>query len=62
MGRINVKVKEDIDARFRREVFRRKGMKKGNLTKALEEAMIMWVNTTPPAKVEPKLNKVNTEQ
>jgi len=62
MGRINVKVKEDVDNRFRREVFRRKGMKKGNLTDALEEAMIMWVNASPPEKVESKLNKESADQ
>lgn len=45
MGKINVKVQKDIDAKFRETVFKRKGMKKGNLTEALEEAMLLWVNT-----------------
>jgi len=61
MGRINVKVKEAVDVKFRREIFRRKGMKKGNLTKALEEAMIMWINA-PPVKGGSKLNRGNEKQ
>lgn len=44
MGKLNIKLKDTIDEKFRREVFRRKGMKKGNLTKAVEEAMILWIN------------------
>jgi len=45
MGKLNVAVKDDVDAKFREEVFRRKGMKKGNLSEALHEAMLLWINT-----------------
>lgn len=45
MGKLNVNVDDDIDEKFRNEVFKRKGMKKGNLTKAVQEAMLMWVAT-----------------
>jgi hypothetical protein len=44
MGKLNIKVREDIDAKFRNTVFKRKGMKKGNLTKAVEEAMMLWIS------------------
>jgi hypothetical protein len=44
MGKLNLKVKEDIDRKFREEVFKRKGMKKGNLTAALQEAMLLWIS------------------
>jgi len=44
MGKLNLKVKEDIDRKFREEVFKRKGMKKGNLTEALQEAMLLWIS------------------
>lgn len=47
MGKLNIKVKDTVDEKFRREVFRRKGMKKGNLTKAVEEAMVLWINVSP---------------
>ncbi|MFB3888613.1 MAG: hypothetical protein ACE14S_03915 [Candidatus Bathyarchaeia archaeon] len=43
MGKLNVIIQDNIDQKFREEVFKRKGMKKGNLTEALEEAMQLWV-------------------
>lgn len=45
MGKLNLIIQEDIDQNFRAEVFKRKGMKKGNLTEALEEAMQLWINS-----------------
>jgi len=45
MGKLNVKIKDKIDHRFREVVFKRKGMKKGNLTEAVEEAILMWVSS-----------------
>jgi hypothetical protein len=44
MGKINLKIRDEIEQKFREEVFKRKGLKKGNLTKAVEEAMILWIN------------------
>jgi len=44
MGKLNIKIREDVDAKFRRAVFRKKGMKKGNLTTAVEEAMLLWIS------------------
>ena len=55
MGRLNIRVKDGVVSRFREEVFKRKGMKKGNLTEAVEEAMLLWV--TAPIKDEQKLHK-----
>jgi len=43
MGKLNLKVKDQVDRKFREEVFKRKGMKKGNLTEAIEEAMLLWI-------------------
>jgi len=45
MGKLNIKIKDKIDSKFRKEVFKRKGMKKGNLTQAVEEAMLMWISS-----------------
>ena len=45
MGKLNVKIEDKIDIKFRREIFKRKGMKKGNLTEAVEEAMLLWVES-----------------
>jgi len=46
MGRINVNVKDSIESKFRQQIFNQKGMKKGNLTQAIEEAMLLWVEKT----------------
>lgn len=55
MGKLNIKIRGDIDAKFREEVFKRKGMKKGNITKAVEEAMLLWIGV--PEKDEQKSHK-----
>jgi hypothetical protein len=41
---LTVLIDDNLDENFREEVFKRKGMKKGNLTEALEEAMLLWIN------------------
>jgi hypothetical protein len=55
MGKLNVNLRKEIDERFRKEVFSRKGMKKGNLKEALEEAMLLWINV--PKKDERNIHK-----
>jgi hypothetical protein len=45
MGKLNINVKRELDDRFRTEVFRRKGFKKGNIKEAVEEAMLLWIST-----------------
>jgi hypothetical protein len=45
MGKLNIVVDDKIDDTFRKEVFKRKGMKKGNITEAVEEAIILWVSS-----------------
>jgi len=44
MGRINVNIDKKLEEKFRRKVAERKGFKKGNLTDAVQEAMMMWIN------------------
>lgn len=46
MGKLNINVRKEVDQRFREEVFNRKGLKKGNLKEAVEEAMTLWIDTT----------------
>lgn len=43
MGRIDFNLNTDLEERFRKEVYKRKGMKKGNITEALEEAIQYWI-------------------
>lgn len=38
-----VLVDDELDEKFRRAVFETKGMHKGNLTEAVEEAMELWI-------------------
>ena len=43
---MNVVLKDDLEEKFRRTVFERKGMKKGNISIALEEAIEQWIKTS----------------
>ena len=43
MGRINIILSDDLEKEFREEVFKRMGMKKGNITLATEEAIRAWI-------------------
>lgn len=42
--RVNVVVPSAIEAAFRAEVFARKGMRKGNISEAITEAIRMWID------------------
>jgi len=41
--RLNLVVDEDFEQKFRRAVFEKYGMKKGNIQKAVEEALEEWM-------------------
>lgn len=43
MGKMNVVISNELETRFREAVAHYKGMKKGNISKALEEAIKMWL-------------------
>ena len=43
MGKMNIVLKDDLEERFRRAVFESKGMKKGNISEAMEEALNLWI-------------------
>jgi len=45
--RIDAYLSENQEKRFKEEVFKRKGMKKGNISEALQEAILLWINTDP---------------
>ena len=44
MGKMNIDISDELDEQFREAVFNRFGMKKGNLTHAIEEALKEWIN------------------
>ena len=43
MGSIKVILSDELEEEFRGEVFKSKGMKKGNLTLSIEEAIRSWI-------------------
>ena len=43
MGRMDIIVPDDLEKRFRAEVFKRLGMKRGNITQAVQEAIENWI-------------------
>jgi len=51
MAKLNLIIRDDLDTKFREEVFKRKGMKKGNLTEAIEEAIQLWLTQKTTIKV-----------
>ncbi|MGI0072848.1 MAG: hypothetical protein ACREA3_03430 [Nitrosotalea sp.] len=48
MGRIDVILPDDIEDKFRNAVYKRYGMKRGNITEAINNAIIDWVNENSP--------------
>jgi hypothetical protein len=45
MGAIKVILSEELEQKFRDEVYKSKGMKKGNISIAIEEAVNMWIES-----------------
>jgi hypothetical protein len=43
MARIDIIMPDDLEKRFRKEVFKRLGMKRGNITLAIQEAIDQWI-------------------
>ena len=43
MAKLTVIIKDDLDEKFREAVFKTKGMHRGNITEAIEEAIELWV-------------------
>jgi len=44
MGRIDIVLPDDLEKKFRQEVALRLGLKKGNISIAIEEAIKDWIN------------------
>ena len=52
MGKMNIVLSDEIEEKFRRAVFERKGMKKGNISEALQEAIQQWMEYRQECKKE----------
>ncbi|MDG6995282.1 MAG: hypothetical protein JRN52_05100 [Nitrososphaerota archaeon] len=43
MARLQIVLKDDTEQRLRETIFKTKGMKKGNISEAIEEAIELWI-------------------
>lgn len=43
MGSIKVILPENLEKEFRDVIYMSKGMKRGNITEAVQEAIVMWI-------------------
>lgn len=50
MGKMNIVLPDAIEEKFRKTVFETKGMKKGNISEALEEAIDLWIESIKTEK------------
>ncbi|MFC2143066.1 hypothetical protein ACFLQN_01560 [Candidatus Aenigmatarchaeota archaeon] len=44
MGRLDIVISDDIEKKFRDEIVKRLGFKKGNISIAIEDAIKDWLN------------------
>jgi hypothetical protein len=44
MGKLNLAISDELENHFREAVFKKYGMRKGNITKAIEDAISDWIN------------------
>lgn len=55
--RVNIVVPSTVEAAFRAEVYARKGMRKGNISEAITEAIQLWIaheSRSPGARTSAK--------
>jgi len=43
MGKLTLTLNDKLEKRFRDEIYKRFGMKKGNMQTAIEEAIELWI-------------------
>jgi hypothetical protein len=44
MGRMNIVLPDELEREFKQEVFKRMGMKKGNISNAISESIRAWID------------------
>ncbi len=43
MPQVNVNINDDLDKEFRNMVFKKKGMRRGSMSEAFQEAIELWI-------------------
>ena len=61
MGKMNIVISDETEMRFRKVVARELGIKKGNISRALEEAIVLWIKKEDPSIIRPRSNLSNDE-
>lgn len=46
MGRLNITVSDEVEKQFRLKIVEKFGGKKGSISKALEEAIKLWIKSS----------------
>lgn len=49
MGRIDIILPDEVEDKFRSAVYKKYGMKRGNITEAINDAIVTWVNENNPS-------------
>ena len=44
MGKVTLVVDDKLEERFREAIFKSKGMRRGNMSEAFQEALEMWID------------------
>jgi hypothetical protein len=47
MGKIDLIISDELEKKFREAIFKRYGLKRGNIAKAAEEAITDWIEKAP---------------
>ena len=45
VGQLTVKIDDDLEKKFRKAVFERKGLRRGDIQDSIAEAIELWVKT-----------------
>ena len=48
--KLTVLIQDDLDKKFREAIFKSKGMYRGNITEAIEEAIELWIKRETKSK------------
>ena len=62
MGNIKVILSDELEVKFREEVFRQMGMKKGNIKMAIDEAIKEWIASRRKKSVKQTYRSISKKE